>query len=250
VRLRAPAERPIVLDDIISSLDREHRGRVIDLLKAEFADRQVLLFTHDHEWFVQLRALLPAKSWSFFKLLPWDSPEVGLRWAGSVTKLEEAREHLDTSPEIAASRARASMDEQIQIAAEQLRLEVPFLRGERNDHRTGFELLTVLVGRAKKSLVIRPGAKAIGDEIPTVAPKTTEERIASWADAAGRLLAIGNVAAHGGSVARADAESLIESCERALEALRCEQCDEPMWFANEAGKRCQCGCGALVWKLG
>jgi hypothetical protein len=223
---------------------------VIDLLKTEFADRQVLLFTHDHEWFVQLRALLPAKSWTFCKLLPWDSPEVGLRWAGSVTKLEEAREQLGTSPEIAASRARASMDEQLQVAAEQLRLEVPFLRGERNDHRTGFELLTVLVARAKKSLVIRPDAKAAGDESSTVAVKTTDELIAIWTDAVGRLLAIGNVAAHGGSVARGDAESLIESCERALEALRCDQCDEPMWFANEAGKRCQCRCGAIGWKFG
>ena len=98
VRLRAPTERPIVLDDIVSSLDREHRGRVIDLLAGDFADRQVLLFTHDHEWFVQFHALCPAKNWTFRKLRPWDSPEVGLRWAGSVTKLEEAREHLDSRP--------------------------------------------------------------------------------------------------------------------------------------------------------
>jgi ABC-type hemin transport system ATPase subunit len=238
VRLRAPAERPIVLDDIISSLDREHRGRVIDLLTSDFADRQVLLFTHDHEWFAQLRALLPAKLWVFCKLRPWDSPEVGIRWAGSVGRLEEARELLDGSPEIAASRARASMDEQLQIAAEQLELRLPYVRGERNDHRTGFELLNELASSAKKCLRTRSDdAKA-----PT-------DALARWKDAAGRLSTIGNLAAHGGSVSRGDAESLIVSCERALEVLRCGGCGESVWFASEAGKRRQCRCGELVWKL-
>ena len=157
VRLRAPAERPVILDDIISSLDREHRGRVIDLLASDFVDRQVLLFTHDHEWFVQLHALLPAKHWTFCKLRSWDNPEVGVRWAGSVTKLEEAREQLAVSPEIAASRARASMDEELQVAAELLELEVPFRRGVHNDHRTGAELLTVLASSAKKCLRTKSG---------------------------------------------------------------------------------------------
>ena len=239
VRLRAPTERPIVLDDIISSLDREHRGRVIDLLASDFADRQVLLFTHDHEWFVQLRALLPGKHWTFCKLRSWDSPEVGVRWAGSVTKLEEAREQLDASPEIAASRARASMDEQLQIAAELLELQVPFLRGERNDHRTGAELLKELASSAKKCLRTKSGGDA----------NAPPEPIALWKDAAGRLSTIGNLAAHGGSVSRGDAESLIASCERAIEALRCGACGEPVWFANEAGKRRQCGCGEIGWKL-
>ena len=34
-----------------------------------------------------------------------------------------------------------------------------------------------------------------------------------------------------------------------MEALRCDVCGEPVWFANEAGKRLQCGCGAIGWKL-
>ena len=239
VRLRAPAERPVVLDDIISSLDREHRGRVIDLLASDFVDRQVLLFTHDHEWFVQLQALLPGKHWTFCKLQSWDNPEVGVRWAGSVTKLEEAREQLGASPEIAASRARASMDEQLQVAAELLELDVPFRRGVHNDHRTGAELLTVLASSAKKCLRTKSG----GDGSAPAEP------IEIWKDAAGRLSTVGNLAAHGGSVSRGDAESLIVACERAIEALRCGVCGEPVWFAKEAGKRRQCGCGEIGWKL-
>jgi energy-coupling factor transporter ATP-binding protein EcfA2 len=238
VRLRAPAERPIVLDDIISSLDREHRGRVISLLASDFADRQVLLFTHDHEWFAQLRVLLPAKDWSFRKLRPWDSPEVGVRWSGSLSLLDEAREQLDASPEIAASRARASMDEELQIAAEQLELRVPYLRGDRNDHRTGYELLTELASTAKKCLRTR----SADDKAPS-------DAIAIWKDAAARLVTTGNLAAHGGAVSRGDAQSLIESCERAIAALRCTACGEAVWFANEAGKRRQCRCGEMVWKL-
>ena len=199
VRLRAPTERPVVLDDIISSLDREHRGRVIDLLASDFADRQVLLFTHDHEWFVQLPSPAARRSTGRFrKLRPWDSPEVGLRWTGSVTKLEEAREHLDASPEIAASRARASMDEQLQVAAEQLELKVPFLRGERNDHRTGCELLT--------ELAVEREEVPADEERPATGGRWPNS-LRSGSDAAGRLSTVGNLAAHGGSVSRGDAES-------------------------------------------
>ena len=45
----------IFLDDIVSSFDREHRGNVKDILLEDLRDYQVLLFTHDREWFYELR---------------------------------------------------------------------------------------------------------------------------------------------------------------------------------------------------
>jgi ABC-type hemin transport system ATPase subunit len=239
VRLRAPAARPIVLDDIVSSLDREHRGRVIDLLATEFADRQVLLFTHDHEWFTELRANLPRKTWLFEKLLPWNGPEVGLRWSGSVGRLEEARQLLaEGHPEAAANRARADMDEHLAIAAEKLEIQMPYRRGERNDHRTWNEFLAKLLSAGKKGLEVESGAGI----------EASSARLESWEKANGLLTTIGNRASHGGSVPNGDAQALIDACERALDALRCSGCDEPIWAAK-AAKRVQCRCGKLAWKL-
>ncbi|MGB2854260.1 MAG: hypothetical protein WBC55_07410, partial [Dehalococcoidia bacterium] len=44
-------ERPVLLDDVVSSLDRGHRGNVTQLLLDELTERQVILLTHDREWF-------------------------------------------------------------------------------------------------------------------------------------------------------------------------------------------------------
>ena len=47
----ASEDRPIILDDVVISFDREHRSRVGALLRQGFAGRQVVLLTHDREWF-------------------------------------------------------------------------------------------------------------------------------------------------------------------------------------------------------
>ena len=36
-------ERPLFLDDVVVSLDRTHRGRILELLEKEFSDRQVII---------------------------------------------------------------------------------------------------------------------------------------------------------------------------------------------------------------
>ena len=63
-------DRPLILDDVVVSLDRNHRGMIVDLLKSQFADRQVIIFTHDRDWFAELRHQLNSKRWNFKSLLP------------------------------------------------------------------------------------------------------------------------------------------------------------------------------------
>jgi hypothetical protein len=41
----------IVLDDVISSFDSNHRKRFAQLLFEKFSDRQIILLTHEEEWF-------------------------------------------------------------------------------------------------------------------------------------------------------------------------------------------------------
>jgi len=48
---------PLLLDDVIMSVDREHRRGVANLLAAEFANTQFLLTTHDRVWWNQLRTV-------------------------------------------------------------------------------------------------------------------------------------------------------------------------------------------------
>jgi len=45
----------LVLDDVVTSIDASHRGRIAQLLLHEFGDRQVVITTHDPIWFEEIR---------------------------------------------------------------------------------------------------------------------------------------------------------------------------------------------------
>ena len=77
-------ERPLFLDDVVVSLDRDHRGMIRRLLEEEFSDRQVIIFTHDKEWYTELRYQLGNNNnWIFKRLLPYDTPRY---WHSMVTQ--------------------------------------------------------------------------------------------------------------------------------------------------------------------
>jgi hypothetical protein len=147
------ADRPIILDDVVISLDKEHRGMVFNVLKDLFADRQIIVFTHDRDWFTDLRAQLDGGQWSFKALLPYEKPEIGIRWATELPgSFEEAEAKLPADPRGAANFARAIMDARMPMIAEKLQVRMPYLRGEHNDRRGGHVLLSQIAGDGKKCL--------------------------------------------------------------------------------------------------
>jgi ABC-type hemin transport system ATPase subunit len=79
--LQDDSDRPLVLDDVVVSLDREHRAALVELLAERFAGRQLVLLTHDRAWYDELCQQLSTDAWSFHRLQPFDGPESGIRWA-------------------------------------------------------------------------------------------------------------------------------------------------------------------------
>lgn len=234
-------DRPLVLDDVIVSLDRQHRGMLANVLVNHFADRQVLLFTHDRDWFAELRHMLPASCWSFHTLLPYDSPAIGSRWSSTGSSFDDARALLAARPDSAGNDARKIMDSQLMLLAERLQLHLPFVRGEKNEMRMAHTLLEYLVPAAKKCLQLKAGQQHVGHK----------DAVASLEDAAKRLAAWGNRASHTHDVVRPEAESLITSCENALAAFWCTECTKPVWRAEvKASDFLQCECGTLRWRYG
>ena len=74
-------DRPLFLGDVVVSLDRNHRGMVAEILNREFCGRQVIVLTHDREWYTELKHQLPSAEWQFKALLPWQDPTDGIRWS-------------------------------------------------------------------------------------------------------------------------------------------------------------------------
>ena len=235
--LTRPNDNPIALDDIVSSLDRGHRGRIVDLLEEEFKDRQILLFTHDREWYAELRSRLSSSRWTSCTLKPYISPEIGIQLARSDDTFDDARSIVDVRPESAGNTVRSIMDYECALAAESLQISVRFRRGDENDRRSCIEFLDKICAEGRKRLRRDSGARC--DDVLQV-----------WNKANGLLKAWANRASHAGSLAVSEANELIDACENAVKKFRCDNCEDPVWVAEaRTKKRIQCGCGKLYWDL-
>jgi len=65
----------LVLDDVLTSIDREHRHRVAELLLEDFSDFQLVITTHDEHWFDLLKSKVLARGeqgkWRFKRIARW-----------------------------------------------------------------------------------------------------------------------------------------------------------------------------------
>ena len=65
----------LVLDDVLTSIDKDHRHRVAELLLEEFGDFQLVLTTHDEHWFGILQSKAQARGdqgqWLFKRIVRW-----------------------------------------------------------------------------------------------------------------------------------------------------------------------------------
>jgi hypothetical protein len=240
-RREAVHDRPVVLDDVVVSLDRNHRGMIVQLLGEEFAGRQILLMTHDRDWYTELRQQLDEASWTFKTLLPYESPQIGIRWSHKTTTFDDARAQLKERPDSAGNDARKIMDVELALIAERLQTKLPYLRFEKNDRRTAYDFLMRLVADAKKCFQIRTGTDFVAYEKAVETLSLADKLLISWA----------NRASHSFDLTSSEASKLIEACEKAIECFKCSTCRKYVWFTEASGAEwVQCHCGAIRWRYG
>jgi len=229
-------EHPIILDDIVSSLDREHRGIIIDILRDELAERQVLLFTHDREWFGELRNRLNQRDWKFFTLQKWVAPENGIQLAPSHYTFEDAealsRDHVKAS----GNATRVIMDTELPRAAEKLDLPMPYRLGVRNDYRTCTDFLNKFISEGKSRFKIKRNGEWC----------VYQDAIDTWEKAKELLIAWADRASHAGSLSVSEATELINVCRNALSCFNCPNCGKKVWKLDHP-KYVRCDCGQIRW---
>lgn len=229
---------PIILDDVVVSFDRNHRGRLGFLLESEFPERQVLLFTHERDWYIELRRQLDPIRWEFKTLMPWESPDIGIRLSSKQYTFDDARAMVADSPDAAGNTARKIMDISVAVLAESLNVSLPYLHRERNDHRTAHEFLEKMSSRG--AFQIRKEDKSYEDFKEAI----DDLRLAT------RLLGTwGNRASHDFNITKVEAIELINVCERTLGHFKCSSCNyEVNRLDDEKAEFKQCRCGQLKWK--
>jgi hypothetical protein len=147
----------LVLDDIVTSFDIDHRRPLARLLSENFSDTQFLLFTHDKLWFEMLKKDLPSGRWVFKELMKW-TKDNGLNIKDSpATIKEKIKICLDTNdPKGAANKCRILIEEILKEKCENLGVRgLEFRTGYKNDQREASELINALTSYLKDNETLR-----------------------------------------------------------------------------------------------
>ena len=221
----------LILDDVINSFDVEHRGRLAELLADGFSDWQLIVLTHDQQFFEHLSRRAP--SWRKIEFTSW-SHASGPRTTKYETSgtLAAARERLQSGDvQGAATKARRALEELLQEVCEALWAPLPFRRGQANDRR---EIGELFIGLRR---TLKEHARS---QLQSLEPifKHLE------ADVGATL----NVAAHA-SRGRSGASEVKAALERieTLDALwSCPDCRTRVWHKGTPdAARCRCGKSAF-----
>ncbi len=219
--------RFLVLDDVINSFDLEHRGQLAELLAERFDDWQLIVLTHDHQFFEHLSRRAPA--WKRLEITSW-SYDHGPRTTkySSSGILAGASERLaEGDVNGAATKARRALEELLQEVCEALRAELPFRRGARNDQREIGELLKGIRRGVKEH------AKGMLGELEPLLKNLEADVQASL-----------NVEAHAsrGRAAASEVEAALDRIEKLDRLWSCPDCGTRVWHkGTPEASRCKCG---------
>lgn len=140
----------IILDDVISSFDTNHRMNFAKLLFDKFKDYQIILLTHETEWFHYVSQLAKNNSW-LINTLKWDNTK-GTYIDNNPMELKQLIENLlaNGSADLAANPIRQYLEHLLKEICCNLEVEVKFQFNDNNEKRMPNELLSSLKSRINK----------------------------------------------------------------------------------------------------
>lgn len=235
----------VVLDDVVMSVDTQHRREFCNLLKTKFPDTQFILTTHDQAWHKQMKShgLISSKSSVSFR--NW-TVEHGPLVAASLEVWQQIDNALeDGDVPAAAAKLRRHLEYVAHELAESLRAPVPF-RGDGNYALDS--LMSPVLSRYPKYLKEAKSAAqswnndelkaSIGNLLETFQAKQKVVKAEQWAT---------NSAVHYNSWAnfsKEEFQSVVKAWHELLSSLHCEKCETWLYVSPSMGKvealRCRC----------
>ena len=236
-----------VLDDVVMSVDSQHRKQFCKLLKMQFPDTQFVITTHDQVWARQMRTegLIAAKSAVAFHTWTVDTGPIVDEVAEIWDRISEdlAKNEVPT----AAARLRRHLEYVAADLADELGAKVRF-RGD-GGYDMG-ELLSAVIGRQGELLKRAEKAAKSWDDAEAQArveelQTTRTESLAAW----GGEQWIINKAIHyneWADLSRQDFEPVVKAFRQLLYQFRCEKPKCNSWLAltpknGPVDLRCACG---------
>lgn len=220
-----------VLDDVISSFDRHHRIRFANLLTEQFADYQILLFTHEKDWLNYTANMVKGKNWAI-KRMCCDYDD-GSFLAEPVGDLKERIEQKlrNSDPSDLGNMIRRYLEYVLKEVCLNLEVKVPFRYNENNERRMAAELLADLRGHLKK----------IKNDVND---KETLDRLSS-------SMFLGNIESHDSefSISISDLKAFYEDVLSLVKYFFCGSCGKVVSLKNydTVKKKVRCSCGSLKY---
>lgn len=141
----------MLLDDVISSFDSNHRKRFADLIFEKFADYQIILLTHENEWYQYVSQLAKRKNWLINEIKWSDANGTHLE-----DKPTDIREIIETNlakgnVDLLGNPIRKYLERTLKDICANLEVKVSFRMNELNEKRMPDELLNELKSKINKS---------------------------------------------------------------------------------------------------
>jgi hypothetical protein len=191
--------RLLVLDDVLLSLDLDHRRPLIDTLKKHFAKWQVLLLTHNRAWYDIAKQRLSNRDWQQIELFAvtvgdYESPVVvededhlyrALRYlepnvaAGEPLDIKAAAVHVRTKFELILKAACERLAVKVPFQRDSKRLTLNALWGSLAAHEETLQGPPTIGTKRDGSKYVQPGKRQHG----LVVPKHLAQRVSfslSW----------------------------------------------------------------------
>ena len=234
VRAYNKTSKFIVLDDVISSFDKNHRVLFARLLLEKFNDHQLLILTHESEWYEYLSSLVKGKPWRVLRTT-WSKEEGAVISMAAGEILDQIKRKIaDNDESNLGNLIRRYGERCLKDIAHLLGVPVAFQFNDRNESRTFGELYSPIRGYLKKK------ATAISD-LPQVSALSTCQFFS-------------NVSSHDNPYNPniSDLKVAFNDLQSFLEIFTCNVCSRmvSVEFLNEPEKKITCKCGkqSLSWK--
>lgn len=242
----------VILDDVMMSVDADHRRDLCRLLSTAFSEKQLIITTHDRTWAHQLRSERVVTGRDSVQFYGWDvSTGPRVAFAGDVWE-EIDKDLVAGQVSTAAHRLRRSSEEYFASVCDALQAPVAYKLDGR--HELG-DFAPAAIERIRKLLRQAKNAAGTWDQ------REFRERLGEIDSTHGQVFARSNAeqwpinaTVHYNSwenLSAADFHPVLEAFQDLFDVFRCTSCGTLLRVTWVGGSPAtvRCSCGAVDWNL-
>ncbi len=221
-----------VLDDVISSFDRSHRYRFAQLLTEKFGEYQIILLTHEKEFFELVSSEVKSKGW-LLKNFKW-SKESGTGIEKGIADIKERilKKLEDRNTDGLGNDIRVCTEKVMKKVAYELEAKVSYRDNTINEKRMAPELLDAVQSKLKAS--------------------TELKEIANIPKIKGMPMFVGNTTSHDNyfQASIEDLDAIWEDVKKMIHSFYCKECNKfiSTKLYDPVRKKIRCGCENLIYE--